>query len=230
VHVGIHDFVAGAERARGIVVVIDVFRAFSTACYAAAGGARIIPVAAIETAHALKRRHPEWLLAGEREARDLPGFDFGNSPSRIASAALRGRTLVHTTHSGTQGITAAAAATEVLSGSLVNAAAIARYVGRQAPNEVSLVRMGHQATERCLEDDVCAELIHARLLGLPYDLGGIEARLRAAPAARKFFDPAATWAPESDFEHCLAIDRFDFVLRLAPPDAEGLRSLEALAA
>jgi 2-phosphosulfolactate phosphatase len=224
------DFVAGAEGATGVAVVIDVFRAFSTACYAAAGGARVIPVAAIDAARALKARHPDWLLAGEREARDLPGFDFGNSPARIAAADLAGRTLVQTTHAGTQGITSAHAAGEVLSGSLVNAAAIARYLTARAPARVTLVRMGHQARERCLEDDICAELIAARLRGADYDLPGIGARLRAAPAAVKFFDPAATWAPEADFGLCLAVDRFDFVLRLAPPDAEGLRALERLAA
>ena len=130
------DFVAGAARARGIAVVIDVFRAFTTACYATAGGARVIPVAAIEQALALRARHPDWLLAGEREGRDLPGFDFGNSPARIAAAQLAGRTLVHTTHAGTQGITAATAADEVLSGSLVNAAAIVRYIRQRAPGAV----------------------------------------------------------------------------------------------
>ncbi len=40
-------------------------------------------------------------------------------------------------------------------------------------------------------------------------------RLRAAPAAKKFFDPAATWAPEGDFDLCTDVDRFGFVLRLS---------------
>ena len=34
------DFVAGARAARGVAVVIDVFRAFSVACYAYARGAQ----------------------------------------------------------------------------------------------------------------------------------------------------------------------------------------------
>jgi hypothetical protein len=32
------------------------------------------------------------------------GFDFGNSPSRIADLDLRGRDLIHRTGAGTQGI------------------------------------------------------------------------------------------------------------------------------
>jgi 2-phosphosulfolactate phosphatase len=228
VRVEVHDFVAGAQAARGSVVVIDVFRAFSTACYAVAAGARVVPVADIEAARALGARHPDWLLAGERHGRDLPGFHFGNSPARIAAAALAGRTLVHTTHSGTQGLTQAGAADEVLTASLVNAAAIVRYLGRRGPDVVSIVRMGHEARERCVEDDLCAEILVARLAGGDYDTSGVTARLKAAPAAAKFFDPAATWAPEADFELCAALDRFDFVLRLAAADVEGVRALERI--
>jgi 2-phosphosulfolactate phosphatase len=230
VRIEVLDFVAGAQAATGSAVVIDVFRAFTTACFAAAGGARVVPVAEIDTAKELKRRHPDWLLAGERHGRDLPGFDFGNSPTRIEAAALAGRTLVQTTHAGTQGLVRAERAREVLTGSLVNAGAIVRYLVARAPETVSLVRMGHEARARCTEDDVCAELIAARLTGSPYDTGGIAARLRRSPAAAKFFDPAATWAPARDFELCLALDRFDFVLRLAAADAEGIRALERLPA
>lgn len=224
------DFVAGAEQATGCAVVIDVFRAFTTACYAVAGGARVIPVAEIDTARALRARHPDWLLAGERYGRDLPGFDFGNSPARIEAASLAGRTLLHTTHAGTQGLTRAQRAQQVLTGSLVNAGAIARYLAACAPQTVSLVRMGHQGRARALEDDVCAELIAARLTGADYDTAGIAERLRHTPAAANFFDPLASWAPERDFQLCLAIDRFDFVLSLGPPDAEGLRALERIPA
>ena len=46
-------------------------------------------------------------------------------------------------------------------------------------------------------------------------MSGVRDRLRDAPAAAKFFDPAADWAPETAFELCTAVDRFDFVLRLA---------------
>jgi 2-phosphosulfolactate phosphatase len=225
VRIEVHDFVAGSRAARGLAIVIDVFRAFSLACHAVERGARVIPVAGIDEALALRARHPDWLLAGERHARQLPGFDYGNSPAQIAAAELRGRTLVHTTHAGTQGLTNAIHADEVLTGSLVNAAALVRYARARAPEHVSIVRMGHEARERCAEDDLCADLLVARLEGRPFDVASIPDRLRVAPAAAKFFDAAATWAPERDFELCTAVDRFDFVLRLGEPDGEGLRAL-----
>jgi 2-phosphosulfolactate phosphatase len=213
--VEIADFVPGARDARGLAVIIDVFRAFSVACYATAGGvARIHPVAAAEEALALKRDHPDWLLAGERHARKLAGFDFGNSPTEICAADLARRTLVHTTHAGTQGLRAAGASDVVITGSLVNAGAICRYIQSQRPATVTLVRMGHEARERCAEDDLCAELIRARLTGSGFDRAGIRKRLQDAPSARKFFDPEAWWAPATDFDLCTRVDSFDFVLRL----------------
>lgn len=209
------DRVAGAQSAQGVAVVIDVFRAFSVAAYAfSRGAATVIPVAAIEDARELKRQHPDWLLIGERHARPLPGFDSGNSPADLEKFELAGRTLIHTTHAGTQGITNALQADEVLTGALVNAGAIVRYLQSRQPSTVTLVRMGQNARENCDEDDLCAELLRSRLLGEPLPVAGIRERLRGAPSAVKFFDPACDWAPERDFELCTRVDEFDFVLRL----------------
>ncbi len=215
------DFVAGAREARGIAVIIDVFRAFSVACYATdAGAARIHPVADLEHARELKRLHPDWIAIGERHARRVPGFDLGNSPTDVLAAGLAGKTVVHTTHAGTQGLRAAGDADEVLTGSLVNAAAICRYVESRKPARVSLVRMGHEASRRCDEDDLCAELLAARLAGRTFDTSDVRERLRHAPSADKFFDVEADWAPESDFDLCTAVDRFGFVLRLVDRDSD----------
>jgi 2-phosphosulfolactate phosphatase len=215
VQVDLLDHVAGAREARGVAVVIDVFRAFSVAPYAFdAGAARVLPVGEIEDALELGRRIPGALLAGERHARKLPGFDAGNSPTEIRRLELRGRTLIHTTHAGTQGLVNASLADEVLTGSFVNISAVHRYLLERAPARVSLVRMGHEARERCAEDDLYADCLRRMLLGQPAPLGEVRDRLRTSPAAQKFFDPACDWAPLDDFDYCTDVDRFDFVLRL----------------
>ncbi len=209
------DFVAGAREARGLVVVIDVFRAFSLAAHAMArGAARIWPVADIDTALELKRHHPNAILLGERFAKPLPGFDGGNSPTDLERVDVVGRTLIHTTHAGTQGLMAASLADEVITGALVNAGAIVQYIRQRSPQRVTLVRMGQHATERCEEDDACADLIARRLNGEAVDTAQVRDRLRHAPSAAKFFDPACDWAPERDFELCTQFDAFDFVLKL----------------
>jgi 2-phosphosulfolactate phosphatase len=220
--VRIADFVAGAQGARGLTVVIDVFRAFSLAAHAFARGVRtIVPVADVEYARELKRLNPDWLLIGERHARPLPGFDSGNSPADLERFDLRGRTLIHTTHSGTQGLTAASGADEVITGALVNAGAIVRYIQSRAPAVVTLVRMGKEAQHRCEEDDLCAELLQRRLAGEAPPVADVPQRLRGADSAAMFFDPACDWAPERDFELCTQVDACDFVLRLERSEAPG---------
>ena len=215
IDIHIVDFVAGAREARGLVVVIDVFRAFSLAAHAMARGATaIIPVAEVATALEFKSRYPDAILLGERFAKPLPGFDAGNSPADLERFDVRGRTIIHTTHAGTQGLTNAINADEVITGALVNAAAIVAYIQQKAPATVTLVRMGQHAAERCVEDDACAELIKRRLNGVMPDVDAMRERLREAPSAEKFFDPDCDWAPERDFALCTQFDAFDFVLRL----------------
>ena len=212
------DFVAGAASARGVAIVIDVFRACSLIAHAlAAGAARVIPVADIDVARAMKAADPASLLVGERHARKLPGFDCGNSPTEVLRESLRGRTLIHTTHAGTQGLTAAfAVADRVFTGALVNLSATIAAVRALKPAEVTIVAMGHEARERCVEDDLCRDALLAGLRGESLDPSDWLARLRAAPAADKFFDPAADWAPLDDFTHCAAVDVVPFAVAMAP--------------
>ena len=37
--------------------------------------------------------------------------------------------------------------------------------------------------------------------------------LKKYKSAEKFFNPNLTWAPQRDFELCMALDRFNFVIR-----------------
>jgi len=212
----VNDFVEGAKAARGIAVIIDVFRAFSLAAYAFdAGVSAIFPVAEVTEACQPKQARPMRLLLGERHAQPLEGFDGGNSPAQLSRWQLAGKEVIHTTHAGTQGLINALHADEVLTGALVNASAIVRYIKQRSPQQVTLVRMGYAARERCLEDDLCAELLVSLLRGEAFPLDDLQQRLRMAPAAAKFFDPQCqAYAPLADFELCTAVDCFDFVLRL----------------
>lgn len=223
------DHVDGARRARGIALVIDVFRAFTVAPHAiAAGASRVLPVGEIDDALALRIAMPDAVLVGERHARPLPGFDAGNSPTEILAVGVKGRPVVHTTHAGTQGLVNATGADEVLTASLVNVSALVRYVRSRNPDFVTIVRMGHEARERCAEDDLCAEALVSLFEGgrAPTTQQARD-RLRDCPAAVKFFDPAADWAPRTDFDYCTEVDRFDFVLRLCT-GIDGHRELERI--
>ncbi len=214
-NIEILQLIDGAKKARGLTVVIDVFRAFTVEAYAMAAGAEsVLPVGSIDDAYAIKAAHPEYLLMGERGGKKCPGFDFGNSPSQLRSVDLNGKTLVHTTSAGTQGIANAVHADEILTGSLVNADAIARYIRKKNPEQVSLVCMGLEGREPTEEDTLCAEYIRARLLGENPDISAEMDDLRNTSGA-KFFDPAQQEAfPQPDFDMCIQLNKFDFVLQV----------------
>lgn len=212
-NIQIYQLIEGARQARGLTVVIDVFRAFSVECYAMARGARkILPVSGIEEALTLKARHPDALLVGERGGRKIEGFDCGNSPSDLEAFNLTGRLVIHTTSAGTQGIANAVHADGLLGGSLVNAAATAEYIRRKNPQQVSLVCMGLAGREQTDEDTLCADYIAALLRGENPDISAEITRL-AETSGRKFFDPAQQEAfPRPDFYLCTQLNRFPFAL------------------
>ena len=209
----------GAKRARGLTVVIDVFRAFSTAAYAFQRGAReVVLVAGVDEALALRERWPDALVMGEVHGRRVPGFDFGNSTTAIATADLADRRLIQRTSAGTQGVVAAAAGAEtLLLGSLVCAGAIVRYVEREAPPLVSLVAMGMRAERPAAEDEACAELLAARLEHRPLDERALIDGVVHGGAGARFEEDSEDF-PRSDVDYCLALDAFAFVMRVAARD------------
>lgn len=213
------QLIEGARAARGLTVVIDVFRAFSLESYLLAGGAeKIIPVGDAELAYRLKQKHPEFVLAGERHGKILPGFDTGNSPSQLAGVDVMGKTVVHTTSAGTQGIANALYADEILGASLVNAKATADYIRRSGAERVSLVCMGLAGVEPTDEDTLCARYIKCLLENEPLDLAGEIEGLKQTSGA-KFFDPGQQDVfPKEDFALCVDADRFDFVLKRTKPE------------
>jgi len=207
--------VEGAKQAIGLTVIIDVFRAFSTACYAFANGAdKIIPIGIIDMAYRLKQENPDFILMGERGGRMQPGFDYGNSPTKIEHVNFNNKSIIQTTSAGTQGIANAINAQEIITGSFVNAQAIVDYIQNKNPDDVSLVCMGEAGVRRTNEDTQCAEFLKSSLNSYKTNFDEIEEEIRAGASAKKFFDPTIDWAPERDFELCMSLNRFDFILKV----------------
>ena len=223
VEIRVLELLEGAKKAQGLTVIIDVFRAFTTECYAFSEGARWSwPIARLEDAFALKKRYPDAVLLGERGGAKVDGCDLGNSPYDVTKTFFRGKAMIHSTSAGTQGIAAAAqaGAEEIVTGSLVNAKAVAAYIRFRKPSVVSIVAMGKAGLTSTNEDLICARYIEALLRGKVYDIDGKIAWLRYH-GAEQFFDPVqADIFPREDYPLCVAHDRFDFVLRVCR-DEEG---------
>lgn len=208
------EFVDGALEATGVAVIIDVFRAFSVECYAFDSGAvRIIATATVEDAITIKSKYTNSVLVGERNEKKIEGFDYGNSPTEILKTDLRGRTVIHTTTSGTRGLISAINADIVLAASIVNARAVADYIKVINPDEVTLVAMGYRASESAEEDLLCAELIRSYLTeNIEFDISKISDLKNTS--GKRFFNPEnIEFSPPTDYFLCTMVDRFNFALK-----------------
>ncbi|MBQ6594860.1 MAG: 2-phosphosulfolactate phosphatase [Clostridia bacterium] len=219
--------IEGAKLASGVTVIIDVFRAFTVECVAFASGVdRIWAVGTIEQAFSLAREHPGALLVGERGGRRCEGFDCGNSPSQLRGHPLSGRSLIHTTSAGTQGIVNAKGADALFGASLVNARATAAAVLSLCPEEVSLVCMGLAGLEERAEDTLCGRYLSLLLRGEEPDIRDEIQALRGT-SGKKFFDPAKQEVfPEADFHMCTALNAYPFALSIRPPAHDGPAQVE----
>lgn len=198
-----------------MVVVIDVIRAFTTAAHAFAAGAEdIILVGEVQEALALRERLPGALLMGEEGGWPVEGFDLGNSPSALLGQDLAGRRLVHRTSQGTRGVVRSAGAEVLLTASFVVASATARYVQRLSPASVTCVTTGAVAPRHGDEDVACADYLTALLRGEEPDVEPFLQRVRKAALDRTMTVPALPYLSQADLDCCLAVDRFDFAMRV----------------
>ena len=218
----------GAKKANGIAVIIDVFRAFTTECFFMANGAKeILAVGETEAAYALKKENPDYILAGERNEVMLSGFDYGNSPANIEHIDFSQKTIVHTTSAGTQGIAHAGNASEILTGSFVNASAIAKYITQKNADVVSLVCMGKAALSPTEEDTYCAEYIKSLLCKECYPLNEKLHALIYSEGKRLFQPHNQKQCPKRDFLLATTPNRFSFVLK-AEADKRGFHKIQKI--
>lgn len=201
------------SNARGIVVVIDVLRAFTTAAYAFAAGAEDITiVSTIEEASDWQKKLPGSLLIGEFEGLPIEGFDFGNSPNQFAGLDLAGRHLIQRTTSGTQGVIRCDNGDVILAASFCVAGATAHFIMSRSPKEVTFVATGVRPGGWGDEDLACADYIEQVLGGRSPKFEPYQARVRESMPGRMFADPLQTDFPEEDLEHSLQLDRFNFAM------------------
>lgn len=208
----------GIQQARGLVVVVDVYRAFTcTPLLFSMDVGSVILVSAPEEALAMKERDSELILVGEVDGLPIQGFDLGNSPSeilRLGRDFFEGKTVVQRTSSGVQGaLIALERADEVLLGSYAVARATADYILAKSPEKVCIVAMGWVLKEKVPEDEWCA-LYLAHLLGASaYDHIAALREILFHHSSQKFLSGSSPHLPPEDPVLCLQRDVYDFVLR-----------------
>lgn len=215
----IDSLLEGARRARGTVVIVDVFRAFTTAAVAfSRGAAKIVMVAEPDEALALKARGLGELCVGEVNGIRPEGFDFGNSPFEMAGADLEGKVVIQSTRAGTTGVAAATEASAVYAASFVVAKATARAILRDNSPLVTIVAMGWNADLRTDEDELCALYLRNLLEGREPSSDALRQLVRASGQVGKFYDPAQPHFYPEDCDMAIDVNRYDFAIRVARED------------
>jgi len=154
--------IAKAVQREDVIVVIDAFRSCSTIVAALANAAEgVTPTRTVKEALMLHKKHPKFILAGERSGIKLKGFHLGNSPLEFSPQKVKGKHIILTTTSGTKAIISSKKAKYVLAGAFLNAEATAKSAERIAEKEgtgVSLISAGTNG-RFSLEDFICAGAI-----------------------------------------------------------------------
>ena len=208
--------VRDAREAEGTAIIIDVFRAFTTAAIAFDHGVREITlVAEAEEALSLHHKGVGDFLMGEVGGKRPDGFDFGNSPYEISQADLDGKTLVQSTRAGTVGVAAATTADTIYLGSLVVAQATVDAILKDNPDLVSIIAMGDQGVVRSDEDEHCAIYLRNLLEGRHPDPDALRSLIMEGGATQKFFDDTQPQFHPKDVELALQVNKYPFAMKIS---------------
>jgi len=146
---------------KSTVVVVDVLRATSVISTAFMQGVQvIIPVQNLDEALEYKGKEG-CIVAAERNAKPIEGFDYGNSPFHYINADVAGKTLVLTTTNGTKAIYNAKEH-KVLTASYINIEAVAQHLIEEH-NDVIILCSGWKGVFN-LEDPIFAGSLAKLLL------------------------------------------------------------------
>jgi 2-phosphosulfolactate phosphatase len=208
----------GALAARGVAVIVDVYRAFTCApLLFSMGIEKLFLIATPEEGFALKEKDKDLILVGEVSGIPIKGFDVGNSPSEILRKGpqfFKGRTVLQRTSSGVQGaLLALNVAEEVLLGSYAVARPTARYILSRKPETVSLVAMGWELKERAPEDEWCVRYLSHLLGNGSYDPTQALEEIVFHKTTQRFLRSQEDSFPPEDPLLCLQHDVYGFALR-----------------
>jgi 2-phosphosulfolactate phosphatase len=200
-----------------ITIVIDVIRAFTVAHIAFMKGVnKILLVGTVEEALQLKKEYPEYLLAGEVGGLPIAGFDLDNSPFRIHSANIEGKTLVQKTTNGVKATLHSLQAKELYVTGFSNARTTALFI-KSLVEKAGLDQTIHIVASHPTGDDdlACALYIKGIMEGKEnIAVNDVRERIRHSHVAAKFFDPLQSDFIPEDIAFCLREIPCSFVMKV----------------
>ncbi len=215
-HIHIYQGNSSPPTVTKITIVIDVIRAFTVAHYAFLNGAkRIILAENVKQAFQLKRKNPDFLLAGEINGLPIEGFDLDNSPYKIRSKDLAGKTLIQKTTNGVRATLNCLSSDHTFVTGYSNAKTTAKYIKNNFTTDqqksINII-----ASHPSGDDDLaCAEYIKSILEDSnTFTTKEVAERIKHSHVADKFFDENNSYFIREDIEYCTKELEAGFVMKV----------------
>lgn len=206
------------QKEINVAIVIDAFRAFTTACYVLEQQPATYALTTKSTVVSrLASNLSNPLLIGKPEIGAVLTYDIPNSPTRVKGVKITNQNILHRTEAGAKGVLLAQGADIILAAGFVNADATVQYIKTLTNPKVRIAPMGHEAKTPSLEDDVCAQYIYALLHGQELNLTQFYTALREGSGSYFFSDDQWQY-PRKDFDRCLKVGRFNFAIQAEVQD------------
>jgi len=195
-----------------VVVVIDVIRAFTTACVLfSRGAAEIVCVTGQAEAMEIDRHA---ITVGELEV-GSPGPEvIPNSPVEVAKLDLEARRIVMFTLNGTRALHRVSSCRVVMAAAATNAGATAEWILAHAPEgRITLLASDTDSPE----DYACARYLTALLQGAPADRTVVAAEIIAAQRSHwerwgRIVSPEMWAAVAADIDICARVDSYPLAM------------------
>jgi 2-phosphosulfolactate phosphatase len=196
-----------------VTVVIDVFRAFTTACYILKDHPAMYLLATKSSViDQLAQFFPHPVLIGKGEIGASLAYAIPNSPTRVCELDLSNRSVLHRSAAGARGVLLSKEADLILAASFVNATATVRYIQTLTNPVLTFLPMGHEGITPSLEDNLCTAFIEGLLRGERIEIASYVEAIRE-DSGKYFFSEDQRQYPQEDFTRCLEIDRFNFAIQ-----------------
>lgn len=202
----------------GPVVVIDVFRAFTTAAFALCAGIHSVEcVESVQAALDLKRGSPGALLFGEEHGMAPTGFDLGNSPLPFLDpmTEMAGRQAIQRTSNGTRGLAWCETEHLYAAAAVIASATVGHLRSAHPGQTVHLVCTEPEPGE----DLACARFLARELAGDAPSAEALAQELQQIAAAevgriRERHGEERAAAFEADYVSCSEVDCVDVVMQV----------------
>lgn len=196
-----------------ITIVIDVFRAFTTACYILERHpASYYYSYSCNVIKKLMLQSVNPLLIGKPEKGSKLIYHIPNSPTHVSKEKIENREIIHRSESGSRGILFSRNADLVLATGLVNAKATVDYIETFKNSIVTILPMGHEAIHSSLEDEICAQYLLASMSSKCFDTTKYTLEILSGPG-KYFFSNDQNQYPKEDFARCLELNKFNFAIQ-----------------